>query len=163
MRRLRRADWLVFWSALFAAASLSIYWFRVAPSPLPAGWVGYAPLPAHDTGWDALGWGTVALILVTAALALVLVVLIASGARDAVNVPPGVFLCALTPLTFLVTLIVTLVKLGGGTTLETGGWVGVGSLAFLTAGAWLSIRDERVDQPSRHVEPPPARPAPPAA
>ena len=35
--------------------------------------------------------------------------------------------------------------------------------AALKAGAWFSIRDERVDQPSRQVEPPPARPAPPAA
>jgi hypothetical protein len=80
-----------------------------------------------------------------------------------VNLPPGVFLAALTPLTLLVVLVVTVVKLGGRTEIHQGAWVGLGALALLTAGAWLSIRDERVDQPSRHVEPPPARPAPPVA
>ena len=153
MRRLRPADWLVLWSALFSGASLSLFWFR---DELP-------PLRVDRTGWDTLGWGTVALILITVVLALVLVVLIASGARDAVNLPPGVFLAALTPLTLVVVLIVTLVHVRGRTEIHQGAWVGLGALALLTAGAWLSIRDERIDQPSRYVEPPPARPAPPAA
>jgi len=161
--RLRPADWLVLWSALFAAASLSIYWFRTAPAPLPRGWVGYAPSDTYSTGWDALGWGTVALILLTTALALVLVVLVAAGARDAANLPPGVFLAALSPLTLLIVLFVTVVKVGGLTSLETGAWAGLAALLALTVGAWLSLRDERTDQPSRQVTPPAPRPAPPAS
>ena len=38
--------------------------------------------------------------------------LIAIGARDAVNLPPGVFLAALMPLALIVTLVVTLLKPG---------------------------------------------------
>jgi len=163
LRRLRPADWLVLWSALFAAASLSADWFHVDAVPLAPDAVGYAPLGSGMTGWDALGWATVALILLTTALGLALVALIAAGSRDAVNLPPGVFLAAITPLALLVTLVVTLSKTGGRTTLDDGGWVGLGAMAALAAGAWLSLRDERTNQPSRQVEQPPARPAPPAA
>jgi len=74
-----------------------------------------------------------------------------------------VFLAALIPFTLIVTLIVTLLKPGSATGIDRGAWIGLVALACLKAGAWLSIRDERVDQPSRYVEPPPARPAPPAA
>lgn len=162
MRRLRPADWLVLWSALFGAASLSIFWFQTDAPPLPAGYVGYAPLDTHATGWSALGWAAVGLILATCALGLVLVVLIGMGARDAVNLPPAVFLAAISPLTLLVAVIDTAATAGGRTSVETGGWVGLASLAALTLGAWLSIKDERMDQPSRQVAPPPARPAPPA-
>lgn len=145
MRRLRRADWLILVAAIAVPVTLSLDWFR----------------PAR-TGWSALGWALLALIVATAALGILVVVLIASGARDAVNLPPAVFLAALTPFALLATLVVTLMRPGDATGIETGAWAGLVALAALKAGAWFSIRDERVDQPSRHVEPPPARPAPPA-
>ncbi len=147
--RLRPADWLILFSAVAVPATLGMNWFTT-----PEG---------HETGWSSLGWATLALIVLVDVLALVLVVLIAIGARDAVNLPPGVFLAALMPFTLIVTLVVTLLKPGEATGIETGAWAGLGALVLLTAAAWLSIRDERVDQPSRYVEPPPARPAPPAA
>jgi hypothetical protein len=104
----------------------------------------------------------VALILVTAGLGLLVVILLAAGARDAVNVPPAVVLMTLAPITLLATLVVTLMKPGNATGIEPGAWAGLVALGGLKAGAWLSMRDERLDQPSRRVEPPPARPAPPA-
>lgn len=146
MRWLRPADWLVLMSAVAVPVTLSLDWFRPARS-----------------GWSALGWALLALIVATVALALLLVALIASGTRDAVNLPPGVFLAAITPLTFLVTLVVTLLKPDGATGLAAGAWAGLAALAALTATAWLSLRDERIDQPARQVAPPPARPAPPTA
>lgn len=164
MRRLRPADWLVLLSVLAVPVTLVLNWFSAPRDVVPlAGAVGYAPLEAQRSGWDALGWATLLLILVTVALALVLVALIASGTHDAVNLPPGVFLAALSPLTLLVTLVATLLKPGGATGIEVGAWAGLAALAAMTAGAWLSLHDQRVDQPSRKVEPPPARPAPPAA
>ena len=63
----------------------------------------------------------------------------------------------------IVTLVVTLLKPGSATGIDSGAWIGLIALVALKAGAWFSIRDERVDQPARYVEPPPARPAPPAA
>ena len=147
--RLRPPDWLILGSALGVLVDLGLDWFTT-----PDG---------RETGWSSLGWVTLALIIVTVLLGLATVVLIAIGARDAVNLPPGVFLAALIPFTLIVTLIVTLVKPGSATGIDSGAWIGLVTLAALKAGAWFSIRDERVDQPSRYVEPPPARPAPPAA
>jgi hypothetical protein len=147
--RLRPADWLMLLSAIAVAVTLGLDWFTT-----PDG---------HETGWSSLGWVTLGLTLLTVALGLATVVLIAVGARDAVSLPPGVFLAALIPFALIVTLVVTLLKPGSATEIDSGAWIGLIALASLKAGAWLSIRDERVDQPSRHVEPPPARPAPPAA
>lgn len=146
MRFLRPADWFLLVSAVAVPVTLSLDWFR----------------PAR-TGWSALGWALLALIVVTAALALLVVVLIGAGARDALNVPPAVVLMALSPFTLLVTFVVVLLKPGGATGIAAGAWTGLTALGAVTAGAWLSMRDERIDQPARHVEPPPARPAPPAA
>ena len=145
MRRLRPADWLLLVSAVAVPVTLSLTWF--APT---------------RTGWSALGWWLVALIVITAGLGLLVVVLIAAGARDAVNVPPAVVLMALAPITFLAAFVVTLLKPGNATGIEPGAWAGIVALGGVKAGAWLSMRDERLDQPSRRVEPPPARPAPPA-
>ena len=146
MRRLRPADWMLLASAVAVPVTLTLDWFT----------------PAR-TGWSALGWFLLALILLTAGLGLLVVLLLAIGARDAVNVPPAVVLMALAPITVLATLVVTLLKPGASTGIAAGAWAGLAALAALKAGAWLSRRDERLDQPARRVEPPPARPAPPAA
>ena len=146
MRRLRPADWLLLASAVAVPVTLTLDWFT----------------PAR-TGWSALGWFLVALILLTAGLGLLVVLLLAIGARDAVNVPPAVVLMALTPITLLATLVVTLLKPGDATGIAAGAWAGLVALGALKAGAWFSMRDERLDQPARQVEPPPARPAPPTA
>ena len=147
--RLRPADWLLLIAAIAVPITLGLDWFTT-----PGG---------HESGWSSLGWVTLALILLTVVLGLATVVLIAVGSRDAVNLPPGVFLAALIPFALLVTLVVTLLKPGAATGIDSGAWIGLIALVALKAGAWLSIRDERVDQPARYVEPPPARPAPPAA
>lgn len=146
MRRMRRSDWCLLVSALAVPLTLSLDWFSPAA-----------------TGWSSLGWALVALIVLTAGLGLATVVLIAAGTRDAVNVPPAVVLMALAPFTLLVTLVVTLLKPGDATGLESGALAGIVALGALKASAWYSMRDERLDQPARQVEPPPARPAPPAA
>lgn len=146
MRRMRRSDWCLLVSALAVPLTLSLDWFSPAA-----------------TGWSSLGWALVALIVLTAGLGLATVVLIAAGTRDAVNVPPAVVLMALAPFTLLVTLVVTLLKPGDATGLEPGALAGIVALGALKASAWYSMRDERLDQPARQVEPPPARPAPPAA
>lgn len=147
--RLRPADWVLLVSVIAVPVTLGLDWFTT-----PAG---------HETGWSSLGWFTLLLIVLSVLLGLATVVLLAAGARDAVNLPPAVFLSALTPFALLVTLVVTLLKPGSATGIDGGAWIGLVAFAALTAGAWFSMRDERVDQPSRHVEPPPARPAPPAA
>ena len=132
MRRLRPADWLLLASALVTGAALL-------------------------SGWDGLGWAGTALVAIVVLLALLVVVALGSGARDAVNLPPGVVLVALSPFVLLVAAIATVAGDGG-----TAAWVGLGALALLALAAWLSMKDDRLDQPSRQVSPPPARPAPPA-
>lgn len=145
MRRLRPGDLLVLLGALAVPLTLLLDWFEPARS-----------------GFDALGWPLVALLLLVAGLGLLLVLLIGVGARDAVNLPPAVFLAALTPPALLITLVVVLLKPGDATGIAAGGWLGLLALAVLTAGAWRSIGDERTDQAARQVPLPPARPAPPA-
>jgi len=145
VRRLRPGDWLVLLGAVAVPATLALDWFDPARS-----------------GYDALGWFAVALLVLIAALGLALVLLIAAGARDAVNLPPAVFLAALTPFVFLITLVVVLLKPGDATAVAAGGWLGLLAIAVLSIGAWRSIGDERTDQRSRQVPLPPARPAPPA-
>lgn len=145
MRRLRPGDLLVLLGALAVPLMLLLDWFEPARS-----------------GFDALGWPLVALLLLVAGLGLLLVLLIGVGARDAVNLPPAVFLAALTPPALLITLVVVLLKPGDATGIAAGGWLGLLALAVLTAGAWRSIGDERTDQAARQVPLPPARPAPPA-
>ncbi len=88
MRRLRRADWVMLVSAIAVLVTLFLDWFTTA-EPVPSGSVGYAPLDTGETGWSSLGWPALALILIAVALALAVVALIASGARDAVNLPPA--------------------------------------------------------------------------
>lgn len=145
MRRLRPADLLVLLGAVAVPVTLALDWFEPARS-----------------GYDALGWFAVALVLLIATLGLVVVLLLAAGTRDAVNLPPAVFLAALTPFVFVSTLVVVLLKPGDATGIAGGGWLGLLALAVLTLGAWRSIADERTDQRSRKVALPPARPAPPA-
>lgn len=145
MRRLRPGDWIVLLGALAVPATLALDWFEPARS-----------------GFDALGRPVVAMLLLVAGLGLVVVLLIGAGTRDAVNLPPAVFLAALTPPVFLITLVVVLLKPGDATGIGGGGWLGLLAMAVLTVGAWRSIGDERTDQPSRRVPLPPARPAPPA-
>lgn len=145
MRRLRPGDWLLLLGALAVPVTLVLDWFQPARS-----------------GFDALGWLTVALLLLVAVLGLAVVLLIAAGTRDAVNLPPAVFLAALTPPVLLITLVVVLLKPGDATGIATGGWLGLLAVAVLTIGAWRSIGDERTDQASRQVPLPHARQAPPA-
>ena len=146
MRRLRPGDWIVLLGALAVPVTLALDWFEPARS-----------------GYDALGWLALALLLLIAGLGLVVVLLIAAGKRDAVNLPPAVFLAALTPFVLLITLVVVLMKPGDATGIAAGGWVGLLAMAVLTFGAWRSIGDERTDQRSRQIPLPPARPAPPAS
>jgi hypothetical protein len=145
MKRLRTGDWILLLGALAVPVTLVLDWFEPARS-----------------GFDALGWPAPALLLPVAALGLAVVLLIAAGTRDAVNLPPAVFLAALTPPVFLVALTVVLLKPGDASGIATGGWLGLLALAVLTIGAWRSIGDERTDQASRQVPLPPARQAPPA-
>ena len=88
---------------------------------------------------------------------------------DWANLPPGVALFALAPLTLIVLLAVVLLQPGLGyglpndaVAITTAGRVGVGCMALLTISALASIHDERRGTAGREFTPPAARPAPPA-
>jgi hypothetical protein len=130
VRRLRPGDWLALAATIGLAVTLALDWFSS-----PGG---------KQTGFDALPVIVLALVLLCIVLNLVLCALLAAGALDAFNLPPGVALCVLAP------------------GIEAAGWAGVACAVLMTIGDFWSIKDERRDAPDRAVTPPPARPAPPA-
>jgi hypothetical protein len=148
VRRLRAGDWLALAATIGLAVTLALDWFSG-----PGG---------NQTGFDALPVIVLALVLLCIVLNLVLCALLAAGALDAFNLPPGVALCVVAPLMTLVLVLVTLMKPGDATGIEAAGWIGLACALLMTIGDFWSIKDERRDAPDRAVTPPPARPAPPA-
>lgn len=162
MRRLRPSDWGVLVGAAGLLVTLFLDWFDV-------GGARVSSLDLSTTGWSSLGWFTVLLLALCIVLGLLLVVLLAAGAGDWANLPPGVALFALAPLTLIVLLVVVVLQPGLGAglpnevvSLQAAGWAGIACMVLLTVCALASIHDERRGTPGREFTPPEPRPAPPA-
>ena len=168
MRRLRAAEWAVLVGAGGLLVSLFLDWYALDSPILERSGVG-ARLDLNTTGWSALGWVMILLLVVCIVAGLLLVGLIASEAGDAYVLPPSVVLGTLGPPTLVILLLVVVFQPGLGAglpnelvALEPAGWAGIACAILLVAGGLLSLRDERTTGPDRLFDPPPARPAPPA-
>lgn len=166
MKHVRSAEWAVLAGALGILITLWQQWFSYA--------VTLESFPPQEltitvTGWDGLGWLMVTMLVVSALLGVGLFLTFAINAGDAATLPFGATLGAVAIPTLIALLAVLLSRPGLGVDLpasavgiEPAGWIGAASMALLTAGSLVSIRNERTDGRSRAYSPPPPRPAPPA-
>jgi hypothetical protein len=120
------------------------------------------------SGWSSLGWGLVVLLVAVMAVALVMVVSTVARAKPAIIVGSGVVTAVLAIVTLPIALVRVLLTqpdldlgLGNGdVTIQTAGYLGVLALVLITAGAWITLADERTDAPESAYTPPPPRPVP---
>jgi hypothetical protein len=125
-------------------------------------WVG----PLGESGWDALGWLVLALVVIALLCAAGLVFLTAADRPVTHIVAAAVLTATAAPIALLVLALRALVFQPGPnelTTLRSGAWIGLAGAALLTVGAWWSLADERTDAPESAYVPPAPRPAPPPA
>jgi hypothetical protein len=120
------------------------------------------------SGWSSLGWGLVVLLVAVMAVAAVMVVSTVARAKPAIIVGSAVTTAVVGIVTLPIALVRVLVTqpdldlgLGNGAvTIQTAGYLGLLALALITAGAWITLADERTDAPESAYTPPPARPVP---
>jgi hypothetical protein len=120
------------------------------------------------SGWSSLGWVLVVLLVGVIGVAVVIVVATAVRAKPAIIVGAAVTTIALGIITLPIALVRVLITqpdldlgLGNGAVgIETAGWLGLVALALTTAGAWVTLADERTDAPESAYTPPPPRPVP---
>lgn len=166
VRRVRLAERAALLGALGLVAALFADWFAVSPGSR-AGWKAYAPLTARTTGWDSLGWLTLALLVICIVSAVALVAALVVSGLDAFHTPPGVALVAVGVPALMVLLFVMLARPGLGldlpndlVTVEPAGWIGLSCAVLMVAGGIASLHDQRLGGPGRRAGPAPARPAP---
>jgi hypothetical protein len=143
VHRLRRGERLAGAGALALLVALWLPWF------------------GERSGWSALGWLMVALLIADALLALWLVAATAATHRLAQSVAAAVLLAAFGTLVapVLVVRVGAFTPDGG---LRPAAWLGLVAALALAAGGWWAIADERTDAAESAVTPPQPRPAPPA-
>jgi hypothetical protein len=151
LRWLRPGDWLAAIAGVALLVALSLPWYSVT-----------GPVSRELTGWQA--FAVIDILLALAALeAVALGVTTAVRRTPAVPVGLGVTTALSGALATLLVLVRVLDPPGSNAVLDVaaGAWIALVAAAGVTAGAWLSIADER----NRGVPDPPVedRPAPPAA
>jgi hypothetical protein len=120
------------------------------------------------TGWSALGWPLVALLVAVMAVAAVLVVGTVAGAKPAIVVDAAAITAALGAVVLVIALVRVLITqpdldAGLGNTavsVELAGYLGLVALAATAAGGWITLADERTSARESAYTPPPARPVP---
>jgi hypothetical protein len=141
--RLRGGERLAGAGALALLVALSLPWF------------------GERTGWSALGWVVVALLVADVLLALWLLAATVAPGRLAQAVAAGVVLAAFGTLVALV-LVVRVGALRPDGDVRPAAWLGLVAALAVAGGGWWAIADERTGAPESAVTPPPPRPAPPA-
>jgi hypothetical protein len=155
--RLRSGESLVATGAVALVVLLSLDWFGVDRAA------------GATTGWSALGWPFVVLLVVVLLLAAWLVVATATDAPVERQLLAAVLTASVgAAVLFALTLRVALAQpdLGVGArnadvTVLWPAYLGIVALTVVVAGAWRALADERTDAPESAYVPPPPRPAPP--
>jgi len=125
-----------------------------------------AAMSALDWYGSRSAWAAFAVLdvvlLAVALLGLALVLLTATRRSPAL---PVTLALVLVPLTLVATAWVAyrLADPPGDGAVRAGAWVGLGCVALLLVGVWLSLRDERAPRRFAAVPEVPVRPAPPAS
>jgi hypothetical protein len=159
MSRLRPGEVLAGLGAVALLVVLFADWFQLETGTTGDG-------GPSTMGWTSLGWPVAGLLAVTAVLALWLcVATVARGVAEAVAA--GVATTALATVAALVLLVRILAQpdLGVGApndlvAVRFAAWVGLLSTVLIAAGAFIALRDERLEAPESAYEPPEPRPAP---
>jgi hypothetical protein len=141
LRRLRAAEWIAALSGVALLVSLFLPWYTAG---------------ADDaTGWQALSVTDVLLALV-AAFGVALLPITASQRTAAVPIA----FSALASLVGIVGVVIVLFRAAnlpdGADGREWALWLGLAGACGVAAGAWLSMRDERLAPPPPEIEPVPA-------
>ena len=143
MRRVRGGDWLAAAGGVALLAAMFADWYGVVGARIPAGGVGYAPLDAGGSAWQALS----VLDVLLALLALVPLALVALQAtRESPSLPVAFSVLATLAGALAALLIAYRILNEPGpddvVTVEAGAWVGLAAAVVLAAGGWWSMRDE---------------------
>jgi DMSO/TMAO reductase YedYZ heme-binding membrane subunit len=139
---LRKGEALALVGAMGLAAVLPVRWYELRT---PIATVGQS-----ETGFGALGWPAVLILLIAVLSGIALAVLTASQRATALPVALGVVAAAFAILAVL-TIVLRLVfrpGLGVGApdeevALQPGAWAGLAFALVLAAGAWIAMGDER--------------------
>jgi uncharacterized membrane protein YvlD (DUF360 family) len=173
--RLRAGEWLAVVGAAALLVTLFLAWFGV---DLPQETVqqrqfgGGGVLNVLNTyavdswgsGWDALGWLVIVIVLVAVACAAWLALANAAARPVAQLVAASVLTATAGTLAFVVLALRALVFQPGPNDLVVvryGAWLGLLAALILAVGGWWATKDERTDAPESAYTPPEPRPAPP--
>ena len=162
MGRLRHGDWVAGAGGVALLASMFLHWYGAA---VPAGFedlpgqIGTLNLSIEATAWQAFG----VLDIVLALLALVpLALVVAQATRDTPSIPVafGVFTVLAGALAALLILYRIANQPGPNelVDVQAGAWLGLLAALIVTAGGWLSTRDEAI--PGARVPPMERQPTP---
>jgi hypothetical protein len=155
MRRVRLGEWLAAAGGVALLVSLNLEWYWPTS--------GFPDLFAGTgfTGFEAFSILDVYLVLI-AGLGLVLAVLQATQRSPALPVGAAVFATVLGAVAVLLVAYRIVNQPGDNEfiTVRAWAWVGLAATAAVAAGAWLSLRNERVrglpPEPEPELRPPPA-------
>jgi hypothetical protein len=165
VKRLRVGEWVAGLSAVALFVFLFLDWFgpREVPSGTDTIVVGLPGEQFGASGWNSLGWAALAfcVLAIVAGLALLVV--------NAVNdspVLPVIFAIFTTLFGFLAVaaLLIQVIAQPGPDELvdvQVGWWLGLIACIGITAGGWLSMKQEST--PNARERPIDVRPAPPVA
>ena len=172
MSRLRTGEWLAVAGAAALLATLFMCWFAVElPSAEEQG-RGSGVLNLLNTyskgswgsGWDALGWLTIVLVLAAIGCAIWLAFANALNRPVAQAVAASVLTASIGTFAFAALALRTLVFQPGPNdlvALRYGAWLGLLAALCLALGGWWATKDERTGAPESAYTPPEPRPAPP--
>jgi hypothetical protein len=170
VRRLRAGEWLGLAGAAALFVVLFVPWFDLAVRTRVVERAGRLLLPGlHRSGWSALGWPVVALLLVAMAATVWLAVATMGDGLVSQAMAAAVAAALAGTLALVVLLVrVTVAQPGLGVgapdalvSARLAAYLGLAACAAMAAGAWWAMADERTDAPESAYTPPAPRPAPP--
>jgi hypothetical protein len=153
MSRLRVGEWTAVVGSVGLLIMLFLDWFSAGP--------------LARSGWGSLGWFLDALLVLVIFGGLSITYMTLRRTSPAWPVGAAVLTALVGGVTFLVLLVrvVTQPALGADlpnhlVSVELAAYVGLLFAALIPVGAWLTLRDERLDAPESAYTPPPARAVP---
>ena len=168
MSRLRTGERVAALGAAGLFVSLFFNWFSVDGHA--AGWLAYAPAPGgvHLSGWGSLGWFMDLLLCIAIFGGASLSSMTVKRTSPAWPIGAGVLTWTLGSVILVVLAIRIATQPGLGLGLsntpvlvEVPAYAGLLFAALIPLGAFLSLKDERIDSSeARAYAAPPARPAP---
>jgi hypothetical protein len=160
--RLRTGELVALAGAVGLLVTLFFDWFGV---DLPAG--RHVLGSVHQSGWAGLGWFLDILLCIQIFGGLAITYMTLKRSTPAWPVGAAVLSVSAGGLIFLILLVRVLTQPGLGADLpnalvsvELPAYLGLLFSALIPAGAWIVLRDERLDAPESAYTPPPARPVP---